>query len=78
MGRKTSASNIKVAVSDQSRADAVMVWPPWEKWSASILVKGQGPAMHEARALRNSLPAPASKVAEPTAAFHLPSGEQSG
>ena len=65
-----------MAVSDQSRANAVMIWSPCERRSASIFVKGQGPAIHEARALRNALPAPASKVAEPMAAFHLPSGEQ--
>ncbi len=32
--------------------------------------------MQDARASRNSLPFPASNVAEPMAAFHLPSGEQ--
>src|SRR5260370_541362 len=56
MGRQEVGAKIRVAGSEQSGADAVMVWPPWENWSASILVKGQGPAMHEARALRNSLP----------------------
>src|SRR5579859_961939 len=76
MGRTTSASNRKVAVSDQFRAEAVIIWPPCERWSASIFVKGQGPAIHEARALRNAYPGPASKVADPRAAFHLPSGEQ--
>src|SRR5580700_6643263 len=75
MGWKTSASSRKVAVSDQSRAETMMVWPPWENLSVSILVKGQGPAMQETRASRNSLPAPASSDAEPMAAFHLPSGE---
>src|ERR1017187_6700496 len=37
---------------------------------------GRVPAIHDARALRNSLPRPASSVAEPMAAVHLPSGEQ--
>jgi len=41
--------------------------------SPSIFVKGQGPAMHDARALRNSLPGPASIAADPSAACHLPS-----
>src|SRR6202011_863265 len=31
--------------------------------------------MHEALASRNSLPGPASREADPSAAFHLPSGE---
>src|SRR5215469_6596163 len=74
--RNTSASIRKVAVSDQSRAVAVKVCPPLVKSSFSIRVKGQGPAMQETRALRNSLPAPASSDAEPSAAFHRPSGEQ--
>src|ERR1700757_762876 len=40
-----------------------------------MCVNGHGPAMQEARAERNWLPTPASIVAFPTAAFHLPSGE---
>src|SRR5580704_12508990 len=75
MGWTTSASSRNVAVSDQSRAETMIVRPPCEKWSESILVNGHGPAMQEARAFRNSLPVPASSVAEPTAARHLPSGE---
>ena len=35
------------------RTDTLMTRPPWEKSSESILVKGQGPAMQETRALRN-------------------------
>src|SRR5208283_2968640 len=71
----TSASNKNVAVSDQSRAATIIVRPPWLHLSDSIFVNGQGPAMQEARALRNSLPAPASRDTELIAAFHLPSGE---
>src|SRR4029077_2477914 len=71
----TSASTRNMAVSDQSRAVTMMTFPPAEKRSDSILVKGHGPAMHETRALRNSFPWPASSVVEPSAAFHLPSGE---
>src|SRR5580698_9779398 len=74
MGWVTSASNRKVAVSDQSRAETLIVCPPWEK-SESILVNGHGPAIHDARGFRNSFPVPASRVAEPCAARHLPSGE---
>src|ERR1700730_6793220 len=40
-----------------------------------MLVNGHGPAMHEALASRNSLPGPASRETDPSAAFHLPSGE---
>src|SRR5580700_795495 len=76
MGWNTSASSKKVVVSDQFRADALIVWPPLEKPSLSILVNGHGPAMQDTRALRNSFPVPASRNAEPIAAFHLPSGEQ--
>src|SRR5579863_5427603 len=72
----TSASNRKVAVSDQLRAVTEIVRPPSEKSSFSILVNGHGPAMQETRASRNSLPASASRDVEPSAAFHLPSGEQ--
>src|ERR1700690_977422 len=78
MGRNTSASRRNVAVSDQFRADTFTSRPPCKKSSASILVKGHGPAMHEVRALRNSFPSPASSEADPIAAFHLPSGEQGG
>src|SRR5579871_5599813 len=76
MGRKTSASKRNVAVSDQSSADTLIIWPPCDKRSPSILVKGQGPAIHEARASRNTFPEPASSKAAPGRAFHLPSGEQ--
>ena len=62
-------------VSDQLRTDALIVRPPWEKPSESIRVKGHGPAMHVTLALRNTLPSPASKDAEPMCALHLPSGE---
>src|SRR5678810_1302004 len=78
MGRNTSASSRNVAVSDQLRAVTFTSRPPCRKSSDSILVKGQGPAMHEVRALRNSLPSPASSDAPPMAAFHCPSGEQGG
>src|SRR5579864_8637428 len=64
-----------MAVSDQSRAVTVMTCPPCEIRCASILVKGHGPAMQDTRTLRNSFPGPASRVVEPSAAFHLPSGE---
>src|SRR5579864_9439130 len=53
----------------------MMTCPPAEKRSDSILVNGHGPAMQETRALRNSFPGPASSVVDPSAAFHLPSGE---
>src|SRR5215471_2447913 len=76
IGRKTSASIRKVVVSDQLRTDKVMICPLDEARSESILVNGQGPAMQEARALRNALPTPASRLAEVSVAFHLPSGEQ--
>ena len=39
---------------------------------------GHGPAIHDALALRNSFPVPASREAEPIAAFHFPSGEHGG
>src|SRR5215472_6397519 len=73
--RNTSASNRKVVVSDQLRTEADMYWPPRENSSDSILVNGHGPAMQNKRALRNTLPCPASSESEPMAAFHLPSGE---
>src|SRR5882724_2153157 len=78
IGRKTSASSRKVAVSDQFRADTFTSRPPCRKSSASIVVNGHGPAIQEVRALRNSFPSPASSDAEPIAAFHLPSGEHGG
>src|SRR5690242_18656310 len=74
----TSASTRKVAVSDQTSAEAVMVRPGRSGLLVSILVKGHGPAMHEARTLRNSFPPPASSTVLPAAAFHFPSGEQGG
>src|SRR2546426_891793 len=55
-----------------------MLRPPRERSSASIFVKGQGPAIQEALAFRNSFPSPASMVTEPIAAFHFPSGEHGG
>ena len=78
LGRNTSAWSRNVVVSDQSSMDTRMVRPPCENPSDSILVKAQGPAMQVTRASVNSLPAPASRDAEPTAAFHLPSGEHGG
>src|ERR1043165_4037772 len=78
MGCTTSASTKNVAVSDQLRADTVSMRPFGEMSSSSTLVNGQGPAMHEVRALRNSLFSPASRVFEPIAAFHFPSGEHGG
>src|SRR5437588_3282863 len=75
MGWNTSASNKNVAVSDHTRTDAVIICPPLENPSLSILVNGHGPAMQETLALRNSFPAPASREAEPIAAFQAPSGE---
>jgi hypothetical protein len=53
-----------------------MFRPPREKSSDSILVNGQGPAMQETRAFPKTFPCPASRDAEPIAAFHLSSGEQ--
>src|SRR5215469_11470561 len=53
-----------------------MVGPPPVRDRASIRVKGHGPAMQEARALRNWFPGPASREIEPLDALHLPSGEQ--
>ena len=63
-------------MSDQFRADTLMVRPPREKPSDSIFVKGHGPAIQETLAFRNSFPSPASREAEPIVAFHRPSGEQ--
>src|SRR5690349_20332860 len=74
----TSACSKNVVVSDQLRTDALMVRPPREKLSVSILVKGQGPAMQDNLAFRNSLPSPASSIAEPIAAFHCIPGEHGG
>src|SRR6266542_2497253 len=74
----TSASTRNVAVSDQATAETETVRPGWVSPSVSILVNGQGPAMQEARALRNSFPAPASSETVPVAAFHFPSGEHGG
>src|SRR5690242_1744585 len=73
--RVTSASTRKVTVSDQLRTDARKFRPGLVLFSDSTLVNGHGPAMQERRALRNSLPSPASRDTEPIAAFHLPSGE---
>src|SRR5687768_826628 len=56
-----------------------MARPPRENPSFSIAVNGQGPAMHDTRALRNCLfCSPVFSDREPRAAFHLPSGEQGG
>src|SRR5215469_2460064 len=76
--RKTSASSKKVVVSDQLRTEALITRPPFEKLSASIVVNGHGPAMQESLAFRNSFPSPASRVAEPIAAFHSIPGEHGG
>src|ERR1700730_429706 len=73
--RNTSPWSKKVVVSDQPSTDALIVRPPREKPSESIRVKGHGPAMHVNRALRNTLPSPASKDTEPTCARQRPSGE---
>src|SRR6185437_1918949 len=78
MGWTTSASTRKVAVSDQIIALTVMVRPSCSTLGSSIRVNGHGPAMQDARILRNSLPAPASRVAAPIAALHFPSGEHGG
>ncbi len=43
MGRKTSASSRKVAVSDQFLADTFTSRPPFRKSSSSILVNGTRP-----------------------------------
>ena len=75
ISRNNSASNRKVVVSDQSRTTTLTVGPPPEKRSERILVKGHGPAMQETLALEKTFPPGASKVAEPSAAFHFPSGE---
>ena len=63
-------------MSDQSRTVRVRTRPACNIWFDSMRVKGQGPAMQEARGARNSLPTPASRVMAPSAAFHFPSGEQ--
>src|SRR3954471_10756264 len=78
MGWTTSASTRKVAVSDQTSALTVIMRPSCSILGGSMLVNGHGPAMQDARMLRNSLPTPASRVAEPIAAFHFPSGEHGG
>src|SRR5262249_32879349 len=78
IGRTTSASTRKVAVSDQVIADTRIIRPGCSSSEVSIFVKGHGPAIHEARALRNSFPAPASSAIAPSEAFHLLSGEQRG
>src|SRR6266496_5935303 len=76
MGCTTSASNKKVAVSDQFRAETWILRAPLAMPPGSILVKGHGPATQEARAFRNSFPSPASMDAEAIVAFHFLSGEQ--
>src|SRR5579864_4625811 len=77
MGWTTSASTRNVAVSDHVIAETWTIRAGCSSSEVSILVNGHGPAMHEARALRNSLPAPASREMVPTAAFHFLSGEHS-
>src|ERR1700676_4328665 len=77
-GRTTSASNVNVVVSDQLRTVALMGRPPFEKPSDSTFVNGQGPAMQERRAFRNSFSAPASRETPLAVAFHFPSGEHRG
>src|SRR5262245_3727973 len=72
----TSASARNIVVSDQSRTETLILRPPVENPSDSILVKGQGPAIQETLTFWNSWPSPASSDIEPIAAFHLPSGEQ--
>src|SRR5690242_4506585 len=76
--RKTSACKRNVVVSDQLRIEAPMLRPPLEKLSASTLVNGQGPAIQDNLAFRNSFPSPASRLAEATAAFHSIPGEHGG
>src|ERR1700678_3876263 len=76
MGWTTSASRRKVTVSDQLRAETLKWRRSEEKPSVRSLVNGHGPAIQETRALRNSLPSPASSEREPTLALHFPSGEQ--
>src|SRR5512146_2470694 len=76
MGWYTSASNRKVAVSDQLSTEIFTMRPLSEKSVPRVRVKGQGPAMQDTRGLRNWLPSPASREMEPSSAFHLPSGEQ--
>ena len=65
-------------MSDQLRADTLSMRPPCDTSSSSILVNGQGPAIQEVLAFRNSLPSPASSDSEPIEAFHFPSGEHGG
>src|SRR5436309_8134769 len=74
----TWPSTKKVAVADQSIADTLTTRPNPEELFGSILVNGQGPAMHETRTSLNAFPASASREREPMLAFHLPSGEQGG
>src|SRR5579864_843714 len=54
-----------------------MIRPGCSRAEVSIFVNGHGPAMHEARALRNSLPTPASSEIVPIVAFHFLSGAHS-
>src|SRR5258708_54878 len=75
MGCTTSGSSKKVVVFGQLRATTLEWRRSCETFSTSTLVKGHGPAMQEALGLRNSFPSPASRDNNPTAAFHLPSGE---
>src|SRR6266496_5283335 len=75
IGWKTSASTRKVAVSDHVVPETETVRPSCSSPEGSMRVNGQGPAMQEARALRNSLPSPASSDVDAVAARHLPSGE---
>src|ERR1700689_2836194 len=76
--RVTSASIRNVTVSDQLRTVTVMLRPGCGTSPLSIFVNGQGPAIHDTRAFSNCCPWPASMVAPPIAALHLPSGEQGG
>src|SRR5882672_7856176 len=78
MGCTTSASSRKVAVFDQSRATTLKWRRSCETFSISTLVNGHSPAMQETLGLRYSFPSPASRENNPTAAFHLPSGEHGG
>src|SRR5438034_10955745 len=75
IGWTTSASTRKVAVPDHVVPETEMVRLGCSSPLLSIRVNGHGPAMHEALALRNSLPSPASSEVDSVAALHFPSGE---
>src|SRR4051794_30287521 len=72
--RITSASTRKALVSDQFRTEILSFGDSsFTGWST--LTKWHGPAMHETRTFRNSLPGSVLMGRIVRVAFHLPSGE---